>query len=149
MIVMDYRKEIRAEVVRRYNSGESVSSIVSDTHIPRSTLYSWIKASTTSPNDPHESDKQRIARLTSHVAALEERIQILQSVDCTCQSPLCEKLKCLEELNGQYSVHALCDALKVSRGTYYNHMRRNKRDNTFFAKRREELRGKIQRIYDD
>ena len=43
----------------------------------------------------------------------------------------------------------LCEALKVSRGTFYNHILRNKRDNTWYAKRREEYRLKIQKIYDD
>lgn len=43
----------------------------------------------------------------------------------------------------------LCDALKVSRGTFYNHMLRNKRDHTWYAKRREMLRLRIQEIFDD
>ena len=55
----------------------------------------------------------------------------------------------MEELYGQYSVHMICDALKVPRGTFYNHIFRNKRDNTWYAKRREEFRIKIQEIYDD
>ena len=43
----------------------------------------------------------------------------------------------------------LCEAMDVSRGTFYNHIFRNKRDNTWYAKRREELRLQIQEIYDD
>lgn len=43
----------------------------------------------------------------------------------------------------------LCDALKVSRGTFYKHILRNKKSNTWYAKRREEFRAKIQQIYDD
>lgn len=46
-------------------------------------------------------------------------------------------------------MHILCEALKVSRGTFYNYIFRNKRDNTWYAKRREEYRLKIQQIYDD
>ena len=43
----------------------------------------------------------------------------------------------------------LFDALKVSRGTFYNHILRNKKSNTWYAKRREEFCAKIQQIYDD
>ena len=43
----------------------------------------------------------------------------------------------------------LCDSLEVPRGTYYNFIKRNKRDNTWYAKRREYLRVKIQQIYDN
>ena len=43
----------------------------------------------------------------------------------------------------------ICDALDIARGTYYNHVLRNKRDNTWYAKRCEELRIKIQEIFDE
>ena len=46
-------------------------------------------------------------------------------------------------------MHMLCEALDVPRGTYYNYILRNKRTYTWYAKRREELRIEIQRIYDD
>ena len=98
---------------------------------------------------PKEYTKKQIARLETKIAILEERLQILKSVDCSVRSPLKEKLKCLESLSGQFSVHALCDALDVPRGTYYNHMLRNKKDHTYYAKRREELRIKIQNLFDE
>lgn len=43
----------------------------------------------------------------------------------------------------------ICDSLKVPRGTFYNHIFRNKRDNTWYSKRGEEFRIKIQEIYDE
>lgn len=43
----------------------------------------------------------------------------------------------------------LCEALEVSRGTFYNHILRNKLDNTYYSKRREDLRIKIQQVYDE
>ena len=59
------------------------------------------------------------------------------------------KLNIIETLQEQYSVNLLCEALNVSRGTFYNHILRNKRTHTWYAKRREELREKIQQVYDD
>ena len=75
-------------------------------------------------------------------------IKILKSVDCTVHSPLRDKLYELEKLYGKYSVHVLCDSLEVSRGTFYNHIFRNKKENTLAAKRREELRPVIKEIFD-
>ena len=46
-------------------------------------------------------------------------------------------------------VHLLCEALDVPRGTFYNHIYRNKRDKTLYKQRREELRIEIKKIYDD
>lgn len=49
---------------------------------------------------------------------------------------------------GQYSVHTLCDALGVSRGTFYNHIFRRK-DGTEYDKRREEMRKQIKAVFDE
>ena len=43
----------------------------------------------------------------------------------------------------------ICDALDFARGTYYNHVLRNKRDNTWYAKRHEEMRIQIQEVFDE
>ena len=43
----------------------------------------------------------------------------------------------------------LCDALCVPRGTFYNYLLRSKRGCAWYDKRREELRQKIQTVYDD
>lgn len=75
-------------------------------------------------------------------------IKILKKVNCNANSPLKIKLYELEKLYGEYSVHMLCDALDVSRGTFYNHILRNKRDNNWYEKRKEEFRVKIREIYD-
>ena len=96
-----------------------------------------------------EASLKNFRVLEAKVKRLEGIIEILQNVGCRVDDPLDIKLYALEQLYGQYSVHMLCDALKVSRGTFYNHVLRNKKDSTWYAKRREEYRLKIQQIYDD
>ena len=49
---------------------------------------------------------------------------------------------------GQYSVHALCEALCVSRGTFYNHIFRRK-EVTAYDKRRAEMKEHIQAAFDE
>lgn len=73
----------------------------------------------------------------------------MRTVNCTASSPLKEKLDELEKLYGQYDVHTLCEALEVSRGTFYNHILRNKRSNAWFEKRREEFRVLIQEVFNE
>lgn len=87
--------------------------------------------------------------LENKVKRLEGKIEILKTVNCKFDAPLREKLYALEELYGKYSIHMLCETLEVSRGTFYNHILRNKRDNTYYSKRREKLRIKIQQVYDE
>lgn len=83
------------------------------------------------------------------MARLEGIIEIIHKAHCFAGDPLQVKLAALEDLYGQYNVHMLCDALQISRGTFYKHIWRNKKSNTWYAKRREEFRVKIQQIYDD
>lgn len=79
---------------------------------------------------------------------LEQKLEILQKVNCTASAPLQEKLQELAKLYGQYSVHALCEALCVSRGTFYNHIFRRK-DVTTYDKRRAEMKEHIRVVFDE
>lgn len=67
---------------------------------------------------------------------------------CTVSAPLQERLQELAKLYGQYSVHTLCEALCVSRGTFYNHIFRRK-EVTAYDKRRAEMREHIKAVFDE
>lgn len=149
-LTMRKTKEQKELAVKRYLSGENASAIISEIGISRSALYLWIKQF-------REAQKGKgnfisvvsYKRLQGKVKRLEEMIEIYKTVNCNYNSPLKEKLYALEELYGQHSVHILCEALDVPRGTFYNHILRNKKQNTVYVQRKEELREKIQKIYDD
>lgn len=126
-----YTDKQKQDAINRYANGEAVSNIVADVQIPRSTIYSWIKNNRESrSNTKIEISTRNFKALEKKITRLEGIIEILQNINCTATSPLNIKLNTLEELYGQYSVHMICDALKVSRGTFYNYIFRNKRDNT-------------------
>lgn len=143
-------KEQKELAVKRYLSGESALTIISEIGISRSTLYLWVKQFREVQNEKiNFVSIVAYKRLQGKVKRLEEIIEIYKTVNCNYNSSLKEKLYALEELYGQHSVHILCEALDVSRGTFYNHILRNKKQNTFYVQRKEELREMIQRIYDD
>ena len=65
--------------------------------------------------------------------------------------PLQEKLESLAQLHSQYeeySVHELCEALDVSRGTFYNHIFR-RADRSKYADEQAQLMKQVQQIFDD
>lgn len=147
---MKFTKEEKIAFVKRYQDGETVISICNENQIPRSTFYRWIQDYQQTVTDTGTIvTPQEFLYLKRKVKKLEDTIQVLKKVSCTVSSPLQEKLKAMEALYGQFSVHTLCEALDVPRGTFYNHIFRNKRENTLAAKRREELKVEIQKIYDD
>lgn len=129
MVILNnkYNESVKQSVVERYRAGESVASILSDTGIPRSTIYAWIKASVDIGSGKKEVTLKNYRLLENKVARLQGIIEILKKVGCTVNDPLKVKLPTLEALQDQYSVHMLCEALNVPRGTYYNYLFRNKR----------------------
>ena len=141
--------EEKRSIVNRYRSGESVASISSDSMIPRSTIYAWLKEAVSSGSRRKAMNIKNFHALEKQVMQLQGIIEIMKKSGCQPNAPLADKLSALELLYGQYSVHMLCEALDVPRGTFYNHIFRNKRTNTLYIKRREELRTEIQRIYDE
>ena len=56
---------------------------------------------------------------------LEHELEIIRLSGHLKEVPLQERLATLEKIyeqTKQYSVHELCDALEVARGTFYNHI---------------------------
>jgi len=148
-LISQYTNEQKEAVYRRYKKGETGTAIAIDVGIPRSTVYGWIKKFSDIEAGETGVSLKKFRSLEHKVKRLKNTIEIMNKSHCLATDPLEVKLEALEKLYGQYSVHMLCDALNVSRATFYNHIWRNKRDNTWYAKRREELRIKIQQIYDD
>lgn len=145
-----YEIKEKQAIIERHLNGESVASIVANSGIPRITVYAWIKQYKNENAQPKNKMSLRyIHELERKVVRLEGIIEIIHKAHCFENNPLNINLSAMESLYGQYNVHMLCEALKVSRGTFYNHMFRGKKNNTWYAKRREEFRTKIQQIYDD
>ena len=124
-------KEQKEIAVKRYLSGESALAIISEIGISRSTLYLWVKQfRVTKKDNGNIISVVSYKRLQGKVKRLEEIVQIYKTINCNYNSPLKDKLYALEELYRQHSVHILCEALDMSRGTFYNHILRNKEQNT-------------------
>ena len=87
--------------------------------------------------------------LESKVERLENMVDILKNVGGIEDIPLRKKPYLAERFYNEHSVHLICETLDIPRGTFYNHLLRNKKDNTWYAKRKEELRLRIQEIYDE
>ncbi len=147
-----YTPEQKKDIIERYISGgETYLQINEDTGIAKSTFYSWLKQY----NIEKEAAKKKTVNyrnfmlLENKVARLENMVDILKSVGGIEDIPLRKKLYLAEQFYNEYSVHLICETLDIPRGTFYNHILRNKKDNTWYAKRKEELRIRIQEIYDE
>ncbi len=146
---MAHTAEVKATVLRQLAKGTPVKELCRAYNIPRSTLYRWSRDLESSNKINEVLLPKNYDALQQQVKKLENIISVLKSAKCTVHAPLKEKLLELELLYGQYDVRTLCEALEVSRGTFYNHILRNKRGNAWFEKRREEYRVLIRDVFDE
>lgn len=147
---MDYTDQEKANIIAQRKKGISVNQLSNQYGISVRTIYRWSKLyCEANPGEKRTFTIKEYNMLQRRVDKQENIIAILRTVNCTTSAPLKEKLDELEKLYGQYDVHTLCEALEVSRGTFYNHILRNKRSNAWFEKRREEYRILIQEVFDE
>ena len=148
---MRYSEEEKRILVSLYYSGKTVSDVCQEHQISRSTFYTWVQAYR--PVESKDSSRTITPKdfdsLLRRCEKQEQIIAVLKSIPAIADVTTQEKLAVLEPFYGQFSVHVLCEALDVPRGTFYNHIKRNKRDNSSYAKHREELRAAIQEIFEE
>ena len=147
-----YPTELKVKTICRYEKGESIKSLSEELHISQSTLYQWRKeyCSIETPNrtyTPKEFDA-----ISRRLQKLEHHLEIIRQSGCLDSVPLQKKLATLEHLYNQpdnsYSVHELCDALGVARGTFYNHIFR-RADRSKYEDEQAQLMLKVKQVFDD
>ncbi len=138
----------KKSIISEHIGGTPISVLAEKYHVSPSTLYLWTKEYKPESADAGYSVKELkdLRRKTERQA---EIIEILQTVNCCVNSPLKTKLSELSKLYGRYNNHVLCDALKVDRGTFLNHIKRSKGDEAWYIKRREELCPMIKAAFEE
>lgn len=74
-------------------------------------------------------------------------IEILKQSPCSPNAPLSKRYEVIKALSTEYNVNTLCEALDVAKGSYYNHLLRNKNGNTIAARKQSEMTPIIEQIF--
>ena len=142
-----YSPKDKLTIINRYVNGESISSISRSSSISRTTIYTWL-------NKRNETQLKEKAPNFRHLHYLEQTaqrqkqiIEILQRAQCAPTAPLHQRYEAIKQLSKDYKVHILCEALQVAKGSYYNHLLRNKNGATTAAKRHSEMQPIIEQIF--
>lgn len=147
-----YSEEFRKRVVLSCQNGQLISEVCVQYHIAQSTLYRWIKEYTIAATSGAEEDTfLSYDTLTKRIARLEHILEIIRLSNLIDETPLRKRLELLVMLHeqfNQYSVHELCEALNVARGTFYNHIFR-KADRTQYFQKQQTLMLQVQQVFDD
>ena len=144
-----YSTEEKERILKQYQSGVTVTSIHKTTGVSRSTLYAWINGRNSKNNQNKLINIGDYNKLKEHCKKLEIIITILKTCGCTVEAPLKQRYEIIKELHSKYSITTLCNALNVPKGSYYNHIFRNKNENSWYARRIKELTPVIEEIFNN
>lgn len=149
---VQYPEAFKTNIVRRYESGEKIKDLSQELHISQSTIYRWRKEYRTIKARKRSYTPAEFDALSRRLQKAEHELEVIRLSNYIAGVPLQKKLSTLTELyrkpNNPYSVHELCDALDVARGTFYNHIFR-KVDHSKYEDEQMELMLKVQQIFDD
>lgn len=121
-----YSQTIRDEAVLFYERGHTFAETHAKYGMAESTFFEW-KKQFDQVHPIHEaagsSDKNtRKAQL--HLEKLALELEVIRQCPCGVNASIDDKMDAINALSGRYSVHVLCEALDLPRGTYYNRKRR-------------------------
>lgn len=114
-----YTSEQKQEWVQAYREGKSVAAICAGGGPSKNSLYKWIKEyNGFITENGTKISGHRLVTLEQQNRHLTELLNISKVCPCNANSPREEKLRAVEKLEGQFSLHAICDYLSLPRGTY-------------------------------
>jgi len=118
--------------------------------VARSTIYRWIKENQPVYEEMPNCTLADVHRMQQHITKLENIMRIIRDTGYIASIPLQSRLERCVEINQKerYSIHEICEAMEVARGTFYNHIFR-KADPTKRLEEREELARQVKQIFDD
>ena len=140
-----YSEEFKKDIINQCLAGTSVAAISKKYGIARSTLYIWLKSHTS--QSAETISKRDHFRLKQKCDQQEKAIEILCLAFNVESIPLADRYNFIKDLSDQYSISLLCKTLKVAKGSYFNHILRNKNENTLAAQKRAELTPVIEKIF--
>ncbi len=143
-----YLLEFRKQIISSVQNGQPILKASQRYQVSPSTLYRWVKEYGHTGTDFSIADYTTLQQKNKR---LEHLLQIIQLSGIVEETPLQRRLIILSQLHEQfeqYSVHELCEALNVARGTFYNHIFR-KADCTKYMEEQQALMLQVKQIFDD
>ena len=123
---IEYPMEFKRKVICRYEKGESIKNLSQELNIAQSTIYHWRKLYCSIQTLQRTYTPKEFDAISRRLEKLEHEMEIIRATGYLDEIPLQRKLKTLEQMyraeDTPYSVHELCEALGVARGTFYNHI---------------------------
>lgn len=146
-----YSEDFKRRVINRYENGESILALSQELGVSQGTIYRWRREYCAVQTPDRVFTPKEIGSLVQHVKKLEETLEVIRTSGYISAVPLGDRLAFLEKLyqsGPKYSVHTICEAMDVARGTFYNHIFR-RADTAAKLEEETKLMLLIQQIFND
>jgi len=145
-----YSQSIKDEAVLFYELGHSFAETQAKYGMAESTFFTW-KQKFDKAHPMHEAittNRTTCHKSKRHLEKLALELEVLRQCPCGRNASIDEKVAAVNALRGRYSIHVLCNALSLPRGTYYNRKRRAGQ-RTSYEINDEKLKPLIRQIFHD
>ena len=145
-----YTQEFKEAVVKFYERNHTIAETLMEFGISQTSLFDWKK----NYSKEHDliidggSKYKNFRQSQAHLKKTECMLEVVRKASCGVNATIDDKMTAIKELEGQYSIHVLCEALNLPRGTYYNRKRREMTI-TQHEKDDEQLKPIIKQIFLD
>ncbi len=133
-------------VVKKYSEGIAAEQLATEYCVSRSTIYNWVNRYQTKTNNPIKNHKDYLI-LNAKYERTRKINEILYKANCAPDSPTEVRVAAIQKLLNEYSLTILCEALKVSKSSYYTII--DDRHETIYTKKRKELTPIITAIFNE
>ncbi len=128
-----YTQEFKESAVKFYERNHTIDETIVEFNISESSLFEWRKKYMQAhdliingtPKYKNYQQKQL------HLQKLDILLDLIKRIDCSQTATIDEKYAVVKKYEWQYSIRVLCEAVALSRGTYYNRKRKENTVNSY------------------
>jgi putative transposase len=118
---MSYPIESKNRIIEEYKNGKSVSKLIKEFQVPKSTIYNWIDLNSEKPTEELLISKHKLKQLEDKLERILHERTILMKILESLEISISQKLDYAKQLNQKgYSVHMICRVLNINRSTFYH-----------------------------
>lgn len=142
----------KTDIVNQYWNGTSAKDLCELHHVPRSTLYTWLKPYKSVYASRHATKPAVTQKDYNDLKRKYERqslvLRAIEDSGFISMVPLETRISMYNQLSEQYGAKVLQDALSISRGSYFNLIKKNRLP-TYQKNRHEVLSAMVRTVFDE
>lgn len=121
---MSIKENIKLEILKRLEGGDSIDNLTKEYGVSRSSIYQWRNDNVPKSVDNFNISAREIYLLRKEIESLRQTVKIYEATQCVKSMPLSQKLEAMRKVEKQFTHASLCKTLGVKKGTFLNHLYR-------------------------